>query len=77
MPVLDTRSGLAGERLNELPPAFSYRALRMGTRATYPYSVDTTTIDCDEDRLVIDDEVRIDPLTGGGRSTIWRRKEEG
>lgn len=76
-PVLDIRSGLAGERLNELPPAFGYRALRMGTRATYPYSVDMITIDCDEDRLVVNDQVRIDPLTGGGPSTIWLRDEEG
>lgn len=75
-PVLDIRSGLAGEQLNELPRAFGYLALRMGTRATYPYSVGTITIDCDGDRLVINDEVRIDPLSGGP-STIWLRNEGG
>jgi len=61
----------------ELPPAFRYVSLRMGTRANYPYHVEKITIDCSPDRLVVNDEVRIDPLTGDGPSTIWLRNEEG
>jgi hypothetical protein len=59
----------------ELPPAFRYGSLRMGTRANHPYYLEKITIGCDEDRLVVNDEVRIDLLTGDGPSTIWLRVE--
>jgi hypothetical protein len=76
-PVLEIRSGEVGGALRELPPSFRYASLRMGTRANNPYHLEKITIDCDEDQLVVNDEVRVDELTGDGPSTIWLRNGEG
>jgi len=37
--------------------------------------METVTIDCSGDRLVVNDEVRIDTSTGDGPSTVWVRDQ--
>jgi hypothetical protein len=75
-PVLVISTGRVGDELHEVPPAQGARALRMGTRANHPYYLEKITINCDAEHLVVNDEVRIDPHTGDGPSTIWVRVEE-
>jgi hypothetical protein len=72
-PPLAILRSLSGGGYAELPPIIRGASLRMGTRANHPYYMEKITIDCDQDRLVVNDEVRIDPLTGDGPSTIWLR----
>lgn len=76
-PVLDIRSGDEGNELRELPPVLRYAALRLGTRANHPYYMETITVECRGDRLVIDDVIVEDQLTGDGPSTIWIRDPNG
>jgi hypothetical protein len=72
-PVLVVTRIFEGQELGELPPSFSYRSLRMGTRANHPYYLEKITIGCTGTQLVVNDVVRIDTLTGDGPSTVWSR----
>ncbi|MBU1227129.1 MAG: hypothetical protein KJ698_07970 [Actinobacteria bacterium] len=76
-PVLVVTRVFEGQDLGELPPAFSYRSLRMGTRANHPYYLEKITIGCTGTQLMVNDVVRIDTLTGDGPSTVWSRASEG
>jgi hypothetical protein len=59
----------------EVPPAIRDISLRLGTPANRPLYMETVTIDCSGDRLVVNDEVRIDTSTGDGPSTVWVRDQ--
>jgi hypothetical protein len=59
----------------EVPPVIRDISLRLGTPASRPLYMEKVTIDCSGDRLVVNDEVRIDTSTGDGPSTVWVRGE--